>query len=112
MRHKAVCVPVDEITFSCDAYSGQDIVSCAHNLSDPGFGELVKNASCSRLQLIFKYDEANKVESRLCLIALHFLYLYPVQLRNMPGGASNNPKTSVRIVGKKVFIVAWNFGAS
>ena len=109
MRHEAVGRFMDEVTFSRNADGCQNVVSSAHHLPDPSFRELVENPSSTRLQLVLKYNESDKVHFRLSILPVHFLYFYPVQLSDMLGSASDHSKATMCIVGQEVLVVTGNY---
>jgi len=99
---------VNEIALSGYTNSSQNIISGAHDLSDACFGELVQHPCCAGFQFVFKDDKSDKVQSRFGFCALHLLNLDPVQFGNMFCCTCDDPKATMSIIGKQLFIIAGN----
>lgn len=99
---------VNEVTVPGNAYSRENVVSCTHNFPDTGLGQLIKDARRGRLQLVFKDDESNEIQSRLCFVSFHLLNLHPIELRNVLSSTSNDAVPPVGIICQKFLVVARN----
>jgi hypothetical protein len=108
MRDKTVSSLVNEIALSGYTNSSQNIISGAHDLSDSCFGELVQYPCCTGFQFVFKDDKSDKVQSRFGFCALHLLNLDPVQFGNMFCCTCDDPKATMGIISKQLFIIAGN----
>jgi hypothetical protein len=108
--NKTMCCLINQITLSCNTDGRQNIVSGAHNLSDPSLRELVQDTSCARLQLVFKYYESNKFKIKFRFFTLHLLDLKPIKFWYVFCGTCNNTITSMCIICQEFFIIAGNWG--
>lgn len=108
VRNKTVSSLVNEIALSGYTNSSQNIISGAHDLSDACFGELAQHPCCTGFQFVFKDDKSDKVQSRFGFCALHLLNLDPVQFGNMFCCTCDDPKATMSIIGKQLFIIAGN----
>jgi hypothetical protein len=100
---------VDEITLACYTNGSQNVISGAHNLSNARFWEFVQYTCGTGFQFIFEDDESDKVQPRLGLFTLHFLDFDPIKLCNMFCCTCNYPKAAMGVIGKKLFVVRWNY---
>ena len=104
-----MCGFVDQIALSGDTDCSQNVISSAHDLPDSSFGELIQNSGGTVLEFVFKDNESNKIQPRLCFITFHFLHLHPVDLRNVSRGTCDYSETSMSVICEEVFIITRNW---
>lgn len=108
-RNKAVCGLVDQVAFTSNTNSSQDVVTCHHRRTDVRLKQLSQYRCRGRLELVLEDDETSEFQLRLGLVSLHFLGFDPAKFWNMASCAANDAITFMCIVGKLIIIVDWDY---
>ena len=89
---------VHESTLAGHADGCQDVVARYHDCSYFSLPDLREDRRSSGFQFVLKDDKPDKVQARFDVLPLHFLRLYPAELRDVLCSATNNSITLVSVV--------------